>query len=537
MTRTKRGIQHRALALFVIILTTLALLLSLSSCSTETKFSKSDKESTEEFIARVMSKDSTAKLHFIAASRGYNVTENKYAEKYPDEHKGLSLDKEEDIPVGVTKDAIVVLGKVIIKETANSTSFTSSGDRDLIINYANDLTAEQMQTISKAFGVTYDLSTESAFSCDCASLLAPINLLIGKVLKWLTVNVGNHYVVAILIFAFFVEIAMLPIAIKQQKNSIGMAKLRPKIAKIEKKYAGRTDQATLRKKQEEIMELQQKEGYSPFSGCLPLILQLVIVGFILYPIIQNPLRYMLDTSADFANALLSYATSAKSVGGLGLKLSSKGNVIELLSILKPENMEYITDFALISNGQQCLDVFRSLEIPNFTMFGLNLGEVPKVAFNLMILIPVLNVLVQWASMKLSKVWNSTGMQPAAQDAQSQASMKIMELVGPLMTLFIMFSVPALIGVYWLFRSVVSLLKQYIMKVAMPIPKYTDEEIREMEKAERERQKAQKEALKEQPKYRSLHYIDEDDYEQLPEINKNTGSKKKFDNTEMPEIKD
>ena len=537
MTRTKRSIQHKALALFVIILTTLALLLSLSSCSSETKFSKNETESTEAFIARIVSKDNTAKLHFIAASRGYNITENKYVTKYPDEHKDLSLDKEEDIEVGKTKDAIVVLGKIIIKETANSTKFTVSSDKELVLAYADTLTAEQMQTISKGFGVTYDLSTESAFSCDCASLIAPINLLIGKVLKWLTVNVGNHYVIAILIFAFFVEIAMLPIAIKQQKNSIGMAKLRPKIAKIEKKYAGRTDQATLRKKQEEIMELQQKEGFSPFSGCLPLILQLVIVGFILYPIIQNPLRYMLETSADFANALLSYATSAKSVGGLGLKLSSKGNVIELLSILKPENMVYIKDFALITNGQQCLDVFNSLDIPNFTMFGLNLGEVPKVAINLMILIPLLNVAVQWGSMKLARVWNTTGMQPTAQDAQSQASMKIMELVGPLMTLFIMFSVPALIGVYWLFRSLISLLKQYIMKIVMPIPKYTPEEIKEMEKAERERQKAQKEALKEQPKYRSLHYIDEDDYEELPEINKNTGSKKKFDNMDMPEIKD
>ena len=67
------------------------------------------------------------------------------------------------------------------------------------------------------------------------------------------------------------------------------------------------------------------------------------------------------------------------------------------------------------------------------------------------------------------------------------------------------------------------------------PKYTEEELKEMEKMEKERQTAQKAALKAQPKYRSLHYIDEDDYEELPEVkaqnpNKNVSG-------DRPEIKD
>ena len=95
----------------------------------------------------------------------------------------------------------------------------------------------------------------------------------------------------------------------------------------------------------------------------------------------------------------------------------------------------------------------------------------------------------------------------------------------------------MIGVYWLIRSAFSLGKQYIIKTILPIPKYTDEEIREMEKAEKERRKAQKEALKEQPKYRSLHYIDEDDYDELPEMKTEGKPKKKFTPSERPEIKD
>ena len=70
---------------------------------------------------------------------------------------------------------------------------------------------------------------------------------------------------------------------------------------------------------------------------------------------------------------------------------------------------------------------------------------------------------------------------------------------------------------------------------MPIPKYTEEEIKEMEKTERERQKAQKAALEAQPKVRSLHYIDDDDYEELPEVKSSDATK--HVSGDAPEIKD
>jgi predicted CopG family antitoxin len=93
----------------------------------------------------------------------------------------------------------------------------------------------------------------------------------------------------------------------------------------------------------------------------------------------------------------------------------------------------------------------------------------------------------------------------------------------------------MIGVYWFIRSLISLGKQYLIKLAMPIPQYTEEEIKEMEKMERERQKAQKAALKAQPKYRSLHYIDEEDYEELPEVKSQNPTKNV--SGDRPEIKD
>jgi len=359
---------------------------------------------------------------------------------------------------------------------------------------------------------------------------------IGKFLGILTNLVGDYYVIAIMIFAVIIEIIMLPMSIKQQKNSIGMAKLRPQIAKIEKKYAGRTDQVTQKKKQEEIMELQQKSGYSPFSGCMPLLVQLIVVGFILYPIIQNPLRYVLDESTGFSSALMSYATSPKACGGLGLTVSGS-NVMELLAVLTSENMQGIVNFPLIANGSEILSEYTSLSIPNFTAFGINLGRLPSFT-SILILIPLFNVVGQWASMFLTRKWTGMGYnQMGAQDAQDKFSLKLMDILPLLMTVFILFKVPAMIGVYWFFRSLISLGKQYIMKTVYPVPKYTEEEIREMEKVEKERQKAQKAALKQQPKYRSLHYIDEDDYDELPTVKQNKTEPKKFSPSDAPEIKD
>lgn len=101
-----------------------------------------------------------------------------------------------------------------------------------------------------------------------------------------------NYLVAILLFALIIKIVMFPLGIKQQKNSQKQARLRPKELAIRKKYAGRNDKATQQKAQQEIMELYQKENYSMFGGCLPLLIQFPII-IALYNVIRNPLQYML----------------------------------------------------------------------------------------------------------------------------------------------------------------------------------------------------------------------------------------------------
>ena len=87
----------------------------------------------------------------------------------------------------------------------------------------------------------------------------------------------DNYMVALLFFAIVVKVVLFPLGIKQQKNMVKQASLRPKEMAIRAKYAGRTDQATQQKMQNEIMSLYQSENYNPAGGCLPMLLQLLVV--------------------------------------------------------------------------------------------------------------------------------------------------------------------------------------------------------------------------------------------------------------------
>ena len=350
--------------------------------------------------------------------------------------------------------------------------------------------------------------------------------LIGDMLAFFSNLFGGYYAFALLIYALLFKIVFLPFGIKQQKNQIKMAKLQPKIELIKAKYRGRTDQPTMQKMQQEIMEFQQKEGYSPFSGCLPLILQMIII-VPLYTIIRSPLTYICKLSDSAVQNIHKLVTSAENL--------AEFKAIDQIKLI-PQIQGFGDQAAIAAEG---LDT--SL-IPKFDLFGLNLAETPSLtSISLLVLIPIIAAALTWLSMFLTRKWNgNTNPAAAAQDAQANASMKIMDLMMPAMTLFFAFSFSGMLGIYWIYQSALGILQTFILSKVMPLPKYTEEELKEMRKEQKAIEKAQKEALKGQPKYRSLHYIDEDDYDELPEIK--TGEDKKEEKKtpggmEIPDIKD
>ena len=104
--------------------------------------------------------------------------------------------------------------------------------------------------------------------------------IINRPLGWIieiSYRFTHNYAIALFIFALVLQIVLFPLGIKQQKNSVKQASLRPKEMAIRKKYAGRNDKPTQQKLNEEIMELYQRENFNPMGGCLPMLIQFPIL--------------------------------------------------------------------------------------------------------------------------------------------------------------------------------------------------------------------------------------------------------------------
>lgn len=324
----------------------------------------------------------------------------------------------------------------------------------------------------------------------------------GYVMQGLNYVCRGNYVLSLLLFALVVKLVTLPMAIKQQKNSIKGAALRPKMMLIEKKYAGRTDQKTLRKKQEELMELQQREGYSPFSGCLPMLIQFPII-IALYRIIRFPLKYICNLSNEvISNLHKVHYGEAAAYDAIGT-----ARQIEMINRLN-------------QTGEAPEGIVRFL--PDFNLFGhLNLGLTPSFKVgddrvNLwLLLIPVLCCALSYLSMWIGRKLNDNGMaQLQSQTPEQKSSMTIMNLVMPLMSLWIAFITPAAVGLYWIYTSLFGVLQTVLLAKLMPLPTYTEEEIREIQRAMKN-QKGQPRtvvgtSVDENGKPKSLHYEDDDD---------------------------
>lgn len=321
----------------------------------------------------------------------------------------------------------------------------------------------------------------------------------GYVMRFFSSITNNNYVLAILLFAVVMKIVLLPFSIKQQKNQIKGAALRPKMMAIEKKYAGRTDKATMQKKQNELMELQQKEGYSPLSGCLPLLIQLPII-MALYSIIRNPLSYVCRFATETVTAL-----------------AEKVNALSETVVF--ENVAKVDQIALISKIKELgYEAFAEIEgfstefIPNFNLFSIDISATPTVK-SWLVLVPILVFVSQFFTMKLTRKLNPVA-QMTATTQEAQMSNKIMDLMMPLMTLWMAFNFSATIGIYWIYQSVIGVIQMIILARLMPIPQPTDEEIRQAEKEMKAKQQQKKTAERDpnKPKVRSLHHIDDDDDE-------------------------
>lgn len=358
--------------------------------------------------------------------------------------------------------------------------------------------------------------------------------LLGKILSFFNSFTGN-YLLAILLFAVLFKILLFPFSIKQQKSQVKQASLRPKEMAIRNKYKGRDDKVTQQKCQQEVMELYQSEGYSPFGGCLPLLLQFPII-IALYNIIRNPLRYICGVPKAALDVVGKAATA------LGYEWGNDS--LRLMTTVRDHFSDMQAKVAELA-GDVDVGAFSSLtpeKLPDFSLFGLNfdLSVTPTIAWNWYLLIPI----ITFASIFLSsRLMRKLSYQPVDPSMNNGCSNWIMDLAMPAMSTYFSFMFPSLLGVYWIFNNLLGIVQQLILRAMFPAPKFTEEDYK---RAEREyKGKAGSRTMENDPrvvpgkKYKSLHHIDDDDAELpvLPLDSRESDSGKSVLSDEAPKLKE
>ena len=336
-----------------------------------------------------------------------------------------------------------------------------------------------------------------------------INKPLGWVLELCSKIVGGNYLFAILIFAVFVELVLLPFGISQQKKSIKQARLRPKELAIRKKYSGRDDKPTQMKMNEEIQELYQKEGYNPLGGCLPLLIQFPLL-IALYNVVINPLKYICGLSDDAISQVKLIVGST----------SNQSETMGLLSKMRDAGYDAFKNIEGFMTAEQFetmpdLNVFGQFDLSVNPQQFMNLEALQSIGAWLVLLIPVLTFLAYFFSMKLTRKLMYQPMNDASQ-AQMGCSNNVMDIIMPLFSVFLAFTYPAALGLYWIFKCLLGILKQLILSKAMPLPKFTEEDYAAAEKEVNSRPDKTVKVAKSGRVVRSLHHIDDEDFEDTAE---------------------
>ena len=306
---------------------------------------------------------------------------------------------------------------------------------------------------------------------------------IAKLLGWIMNAIFNlmdslfgvqNIGLSIILFTVVVYMCMLPLTYKQQKFSKMSAKMNPEIKAVQKKYAGKQDQASMMAMQDETKAVYAKYGVSPSGSCVQLIIQMPIL-FALYRVIYNVPAYITSVKNAFMplvdklltmDGAVEYMTEVGTALGVSKKLdfAAANTFVDVLNKFQASNWADLSaKYPELSD--KILSTQTEIDQMN-TFLGINIAYSPS---NLLragavvlaigaIAIPALAALTQWLNTKLMPQAAAT---EGGDDAMSQ-SMKQMNLMMPLMSAVFCFTLPAGMGIYWIASALVRSVQQVIL---------------------------------------------------------------------------
>ena len=306
----------------------------------------------------------------------------------------------------------------------------------------------------------------------------------GMLLLWFYNLVGN-YGVAIFLFTLVVKLILLPFQYKSQQGMTRMQALNPQIQELQKRHEGNQQ-----KLQQEISKLYKEEKVSPMSGCLWMLIPYPIL-IALWRAITFPLTIMMGVSAELladGGAILTKLTE------LGFEYTGKN-----ARYIQLAQSQFITDHFAAFQGMS-----DKLVAIDYQFLGLNLGDTPALRFWTtsnwtgghywaalgLFLIPLVSAFLSWLQMKLSQA-TSPSVATGDQVQQQAQQMKTMNLIMPLFSLWICFTMPAAMGMYWIFTSALAIVQSLIFNRHFRKVLEAEKAVREAKMREREAENERK----------------------------------------------
>ena len=299
------------------------------------------------------------------------------------------------------------------------------------------------------------------------NILYILGVPLGYVMEWIY-NLIPNYGWDIIIFTIVIRLLSIPLQLNQQKSMAKMSAFQPMIADIQKKYKDKPE-----KQQEELLKLQQEYGYKPTAGCMPMLVNFLVM-FGVIEVVYRPLQRIFHIGADALTAAgealttlgISFTTVTRDTNIIAQVIAGESTVT---SCFTPDQVSTITEF-----GQ------------HMDFFGIDLTRVPQyslAAENLPLLIfPVLAIVTMFISTHISM---------KASGQQMQGSMKLTMYMMPLMYLFFCFTYPLAFSLYYVISNIVMTVQTQVMRKV-----YDPEKMRkEIEAQIAEKKKQEKRGVK------------------------------------------
>ena len=292
-------------------------------------------------------------------------------------------------------------------------------------------------------------------------------------------NLTGSYGVALILFTLVIKLILLPFQMKSKKSMLRMNRLSGQMKDIQKRYANNQ-----MKMNEEMQKLYAEEGINPMSGCLWSFIPLPIL-IALYSIIRQPITHFMMLSKDVVTEITTLATTL----GYNAELVRKG--YEEIGLAK-----FISDNFAEFSGK-----FDGLLNVNYNFLGLDLtvmpGDVWKDFFTGgwpvigVVLIPFISGALSFLQ---SKVSMSGNIAAEGNDAAARSNRMMMWMM-PLMSLWIGFTLPAALGVYWIVNSLLYAIQEKVL--TKYYKSHMEDELSEKEKQKRDDRLRRMEAAREQ----------------------------------------